>query len=467
MYVSRKFNPHEWEYIERDGKFILTGYLGYSDKVVFPKGEEFTIGGDFGDFTWGQNYHRITDIDFSNLLLNRGDILPLPNVPLRSIKNTCPNCLNFDNAFRDSTAIEEVDFSEQLVSCSGAFENAQIKRGFDIKGDIVALVNTYENCKNMRTCGTIPKQTRELIGTFRCSGVLNGLDLSKSNVNVLASTYMECFDLLDTGEFNDNILIMSSTFYRCLNLSKVRKLPDKCRFMDNTFHLCKEIKVQPDLPKDLRTADFLFSGCSIMVAKELPQNLLSVKHMYENNVNLVRGADVPNNVIDCSYMYLGCPKLRRGVNIGHSVISTNFMYSECITLESAPDIPDNVKFASFMFLNCYRLKRAPKLGKLINTSHMFRNCKTLQTAPAIPETVENMAGMFDGCDLLQGDVIILSKRVRNAERAFTYSKYLRRIYLDFNSKTYEAFERAGLTEKQKLLNIELRPLEEVRHDETE
>ena len=98
---------------------------------------------------------------------------------------------------------------------------------------------------------------------------------------------------------------------------------------------------------------------------------------------------------------------------------------------------------------------------------MFRNCKTLQAAPAIPETVENMARMFDGCDLLQGDVIILSKRVRNAERAFTYSKYLRRIYLDVNSKTYEAFEKAGLTEKQKLLNIELRPLEEVRYDESE
>ena len=451
----------------RDGKIILTGYLGYSDKVVFPKGDEFVVGGDFGDFNWGQNYHRITDIDFSNLLLNTGDRLPLPDVPLRSIKNTCPNCLHFDNAFRDSTAIEEVDFSEQLVSCNGAFENAQIKKGFDIKGDIVALINTYENCKNMKTCGTIPKQTRELIGTFRRSGILNGLDLSESNVNVLASTYMECFDLLDTGELNDNILFMSATFYRCLNLSKIRKLPDKCRFMDNTFSLCKEIKVQPDLPKDLRVTDFLFSGCSIMVAKELPQNLLNVKHMYSNNVNLVRGVDVPNSVIDCSYMYSGCPRLQRGVNIGHSVISANFMYSECITLESVPDMPDNVKFASFMFLNCYRLKRAPKLGKLINTSYMFKRCKTLQVAPVVPETVEYMAGMFEECDLLQGDIIILAKRVRNAERAFTYSKYLRRIYLDFNSKTYEAFERAGLTEKQKLLNIELRPLEEVSHGKSE
>ena len=34
-------------------------------------------------------------------------------------------------------------------------------------------------------------------------------------------------------------------------------------------------------------------------------------------------------------------------------------------------------------------------------------------------------------------------------------------YLDYYT------QRAGLTEKQKLLNIELRPLEEVRYDESE
>lgn len=468
MYVSRKrhnFDETEWEYVERDGKVILTGYLGSSDKVVFPKGEEFRVGDEFGSFTWGPNYHRIVEIDFSNLLLESSDRLPLPHVPLKRIKNTCPNCMHFDDILRDNTAIEEIDFSEQLVSCCGSFEGTRIKKGFDIKGNIETLINTYENCRDMRTCGTIPETTRELLGTFRNSGVLCGLDLSKTNVNSMVATYLECFDITDTGEFNDNILIMSATYSCCYNLKTIRKLPSKCRFMYRTFSRCKDIQIQPELPKDIRVTDELFSGCSIIRAKELPEGILNTCRMYADNIKLVTGADIPNSVIDCSHMYENCPKLKKGVNIGRSVISANFLYSKCITLESAPDIPNNVKFASYMFIHCYRLKKAPKLGKLIDTSYMFKHCVTLQTAPVIPETVEFMTGMFEECDLLQGDIFILSKNVKRADNAFSHSKYLRRIHLDFNSETYKAFERAGLTEKQKLLNIELVPLNEVKHGE--
>lgn len=475
MYRRRKkednFNPKEWDYTEENGKIVLNSYKGHDRFVTFPKGEKYTIS---RSFSWAALGHTVWSIDFNNIEMQEGFITDIfYGLNIHQIKNASNTLRNIDFLFNNNTFITPIIIGglDKVTSCTSAFKDSKIARPVKINGNFNTMEKTYDGCIVLSDPGEIPKSVKYLIGTYENSGIERGLDLSEHNVIVMDRTYNRCVGLIDGGNLCNSIIEMYKTYNNCFNMKNgPEKLPENAICLSGVFNNCGRMKKFPKIPKNVQILNNLFAGCCKATnVQEIPYGAISVCGIYSKCGMITVGADIPDTVIDARTAYMDCYGLRRGVKLGHSLISADHMYCRCSVLVWAPDLPDNVKFACGMFEECYRLVKPPKLGKVVVINRIFRKCVTMQYAPIIPETVESMDEAFMECDNLSGDIIILSKNVfeaKNILQGTDGSKYHKRIFIPFNSITYETFERNGYLAPltQSRFNFEVLPLEELENE---
>lgn len=473
---KNKFNLADWEHTTVDGKIYLHGYKGHESTVVFPTGSNYII--DLRDaFKWGTFGRYITDIDFSNLPCI-GDVPMsfLRNSMLTNIYNADEVLRNIRGTFEGLSFIKKVPTMHKVTHCTSAFSDSLIEEPVDIYGTFSEMERTYSFCKNLRSPCRIPPHVKALRSTFAYSGITKGADLSHTQVKVMECVYAECLNMVHGGFFSSCTESMDCTFLNCIKLEKVGAIPDNVRIMNKTFSSCINMKEQPKVPKGVKLLLSTYSNCiQLTYAKPIPYGVLRTTLMYSNCHKLIVGADIPDTVVDTCNMYSNCKKLKRGAGLGHSIIAASSMYSNCFVLEYSPDLPKSIKFASGMFERCYKLMLPPKIPGVIVANRLFSECTTLQVAPIIPECVKFIDMMFYKCYNLTGDVVIKSKSIESAHNLFgellsqDIYKYHKRVYIPFNSKTYDTFKNHGyLTQStQDKFNFEILPIEEYNNDKIE
>ena len=179
-----------------------------------------------------------------------------------------------------------------------------------------------------------------------------------NSITLLNTTYQNRSDILDVDlvytpwQNND----MSSAFVNCTNLTDVFNINQNVTNMANAFNGCSNLVNAPVMPDGITDINNTFQNCtSLRNVTTLPNSVTNVAATFAYCSSLVNAPVIHNGITDMDSTFWECTRLANIAEIPNSVISLNYTFYGCYNLVNAPEIPNSVTFMSSTFSNCVNL----------------------------------------------------------------------------------------------------------------
>ena len=370
-------------YVVQNGKAVITGYLGNSDTVVFPKtikGYEVTALGNGSTISGMDNVTTIVVSDgitqignsaFKGCSSLSGSIV-LPN-SVTSIGNSAfYGCSDITNL----VISENVRFLNENVfnGCSGI---TSITMPISA---ILAWQTTFAGCTNIGSV-TLTKGTGTGYNYTDSSYRWTPWYLSRNNANGITVT-------IEDGVAS----IGSYTFRYCSGLTGELVIPDSVNSIGKyAFHNCSGLTGELIIPNSVKTIGaYAFCACSGLTGELI----------------------IPDSVETISEgAFAACSKLT-SISIGSGVTSIGASaFENCTGLTGELVIPDNVTFiGQYAFCSCKKLTSV-SIGNGVTSIglYAFNNCPVLKVI-RIDKPYNSVArapwGANSGCAVIWNDSIV-------------------------------------------------------------
>ena len=280
-------------YIVQNGRAIITGYLGNSDTVVFPKtikGYEVTALGNGSAISGMDNVTTVVIPDgitqigksaFKNCSSLAGSIA-LPN----SVTNIG------DSAFYGCSGITSIVISENVKAISDyAFFNCSAITSITMPVSAYpAAASTFSGCTNVSsvtlTKGTgtgynYTSTTYKYTPWYLSRNNSNGITVTIKDgiISIGTSTFAYCYNL--TGELNipDSVeIIENDAFEHCTNLSSVTIGNEVTSIGRYAFYNCLGLTEELVIPDSVETiGNSAFNGCINLTSITIGKNVTSIR----------------------------------------------------------------------------------------------------------------------------------------------------------------------------------------------
>lgn len=210
---------------------------------------------------------------------------------------------------------------------------------------------------------------------------------------------------IDCNNLNFTNNDAEEAFRDCSELVSVTNLPNTLTKMKSTFRNCQKMITPPVIPNSVTNMTYTFYDCRGMTsAPDLSKctSLTTIERCFAYNYELLETPIIPQTVTNMKNVCQGCQKI------------TSF-----------PNIPNGVTDLTYAFDQCYRVV----------------NCNI-----TIPSQITNLNHTFYRCTGLKGKIFIESENVIDATDCFSNTTNEKKVYIPFNSTTYNSFIAAGYDE---------------------
>ena len=397
-------------YVVQNGKAIITGYLGNSDTVVFPKtikGYEVTALGNGSAISGMDNVTTIVISDgitqignsaFKNCSSLAGSIV-LPN-SVTSIGNS---------AFYGCSGITNLVVSENVgaisanafYGCSGLTSITMPVSAYP------AASTTFSGCTNISSV-TLTKGTGAGYNYTSTTSQYTPWYLSRTNSNGITVTIEDGVTSIGNNTFNtcsgltgelvipDSVLTIGvAAFASCSKLTSVTIGNGVTSIGNSAFSGCSGLTGELVIPDNVETINaYAFSGCNKLTSVNIGNGITSIgNYAFRNCSELIGELVIPDNVETVgSYAFYGCSKLT-SVSIGNGVTSIgNYAFYNCSGLTGELVIPDNVEtIGLYAFYGCNKLTSV-SIGNGVTSigQSAFDSCSGLTGELIIPDNVKSI-----------------------------------------------------------------------------
>ena len=302
------------------------------------------------------------------------------------------------------------------------------------------------------------------------------LDNNEWYFNSMINSFINCYNLKEVTNINNNVYYMDDTFTYCKNMIDAPVLPTNAKYLIQPFWGCSNLVNAPVIPNNVINMYRTFAWCTNLVnAPEIPNSVTNMYATFNQCHNLVNASDIPNSVIDMSLTFWGCYNLVNAPVIPNSVVNMFGTFYECNSLLNISSISNSVINMHQTFSGCSSLVNAPEIPNGVSDmSDAFRDCTNLVNAPVIPNSVTNMSWTFSECVNLSGDIEIYSEKINNTSACFQLTELNKDVYIPFKNndvytETYNSFINAGYSTTERvngalLIDINYDEFKDWRYD---
>ena len=195
--------------------------------------------------------------------------------------------------------------------------------------------------------------------------------------------------------------------------------------------------------------DYAFADChNVYSITNINSNITSMVGTYKNCYNMTNFTEIPSSVTSISECYEGCNNATNFPTIPNSVTNVSYTYKNCSLLSVPPTIPNSVT----------------------NMSGAFMNCTNLTIVGNFPKNVTDISHMYENCVKINGDIIINSTAIINAEEFFNNTNLEKDVYIPFKydngvyTTTYNSFITAGYSSEYRVDGVLLMDKDENYFD---
>ena len=303
-------------YVIKDGKAVITGYLGNSDTVVFPK----TIKG-YEVTALGEGIRAISGMDnVTTIVISEGitqiNYAAFYNCSKLSGSVILPDSItNIDNvAFKGCSGITNLVISENIGAISGGvFEECSGLTSITMPiSAYPGAYHTFRGCTNVSSV-TLTKGTGIAHNYTSFTREYTPWYLSRNNSNGITVTIED--GITSIGNY---------TFSSCLNLSGELVIPDSIETIGNcAFSGCSNLSGELVIPDSVETiGNYAFNGCKKFTGVTMGGNVTSIgNYAFYNCTGLTGELIIPDSVETIGgYAFGNCSDLT-SATIGNGIAS--------------------------------------------------------------------------------------------------------------------------------------------------
>lgn len=351
--VANLVNSDEWTWTNKDGRAVLTSYVGDPEHIEIPaKVNELPVQIDLEAVLGDMLEEKTKTFSIEESTLGS------PPVKITGTFHGLFATVYGGSRVEGTAPIESVDFGNADTSA------------------ITDMSYMFAQCQSLNTLtigGIDTQNVKTMHKMFSSCNSLTGLTLTNfntKNVTDMGRMFENCSKLvaLDVSSFDtENVTDFSYMFRYCGSVSSL----DLTNFetqngetMQNMFDRCHSLKtldLSSFVTSSVTNMDYMFGNCKELLTIKMENfdtsNVTTMAHMFSNCSKLV-SLDLlsfdTSNVTNMSYMFAGCPVLT-DLKIGHfnsaKVTDVSYMFHNCLALSAL----DLVNFNTSSVTSGYRM----------------------------------------------------------------------------------------------------------------
>lgn len=341
----------DFNYIESNGKIIITRYIGTGVNVVIPQS------------------------------INNKDVISIGA-----------------SAFEGCNTITNISIPESVININAfAFKNCYYLIEIFIPNSVIEIgAGAFMNCERLVTVNLSANLSTISDGLFfNCKG-LPAISIPNGITTIGIRAFKQCTNLVSiiipdsVISIGNDEITDEGAFAYCSNLAEVTLSKNLSIISDGTFYYCESL-TNITIPDNIvRIGNNAFGKCINLVKISLSNNISEIGEYSFNDCSSLTSLAIPNSISTIDILaFLGCSNLER-IYFGNGLISVGLMaFMYCDNIKSvyfygnAPELGDMALYKEEIKINVYKLNGKTGFTDPIWTDNYIIN-EFIPVAPTVP-----------------------------------------------------------------------------------